>query len=411
MSDRKDHLMPEDNGPPLPLTGVRVLDVSQVMAGPFASMLLGDMGADVIKIEPTDGGDQTRRAMGFKLKGNDSLGFFNLNRNKRSLALNLKSKRARALFYRLVESADIVLENYRPGVTKRLGIDYATLSKINPRLIYASISGFGQTGPWSQRPGFDLIAQAMAGVMSITGHPGGPPTKSGVPVSDIGCALFVVYGILAAYIGRQTTGRGQYVDGSLFEAAIAFSIWDISEYWGTGRVPTPLGTANRFSAPYQAVRAKDTYFVMGANSNKLFGTLCEVLGRSDLASDARFATVAGRLANRLVLIEEIEKSFAAKTAEEWIDVLLAAGIPAGPICNLEQALNSEHAKAREAVMEFDHPVEGRVKSIGFPVKLSETKQRVRRHPPLLGEHNAEILTELGVDAAGMEELRAEGAIP
>ena len=181
----------------MPLEGVRVLDVSQVMAGPFASMLLGDMGADVIKIEPSDGGDQTRRAMGFKLKGNDSLGFFNLNRNKRSFALNLKSKRAREVFYELVKTSDILLENYRPGVTKRLGIDYETLKKINPRLIYASISGFGQTGPWSQRPGFDLIAQAMAGTMSITGHEGGPPTKSGVPVSDIGCALFVVYGIMS----------------------------------------------------------------------------------------------------------------------------------------------------------------------------------------------------------------------
>jgi formyl-CoA transferase len=403
--------MAKDSGPPMPLTGVRVLDVSQVMAGPFASMLLGDMGADVIKIEPSDGGDQTRRAMGFKLKGNDSLGFFNLNRNKRSFALNLKSKRAREVFYDLVKTSDILLENYRPGVTKRLGIDYDTLSKINPRLIYASISGFGQTGPWSQRPGFDLIAQAMAGTMSITGHEGGPPTKSGVPVSDIGCALFVVYGIMSALIGREKTGRGQYVDGSLFEAAIAFSIWDISDYWGTGKVPTPLGTANRYSAPYQAVKAKDTYFVMGANSNKLFQQLCDLLARPELFQDARFASVSGRLANRIVLIDELEKSFASKTADEWIEALLAVGIPAGPICNIEQALTSEHAKAREAVMEFDHPVEGRMKCIGFPVKLSETKQRVRRHPPLLGEHNEEILSELGLDKSAMDELRAEGAIP
>ena len=396
---------------PLPLQGVRVLDVSQVMAGPFCSMLLADMGADVIKIEPPDGGDQTRRAMGFKLKGNDSLGFFNLNRNKRSLALNLKGKAAREVFYRLVETSDILIENYRPGVTKRLGIDYATLSNINPKLIYASISGFGQTGPWSQRPGFDLIAQAMAGVMSITGQPDGPPTKSGVPVSDIGCALFAVYGILSAFIGRQTTGRGQYVDASLFEAAIAFSIWDISEYWGTGRVPTPLGTANRFSAPYQAVKAKDDYFVMGANSNKLFQTLCEILERPDLAADERFKTIVGRLANRVVLIEELEKIFAARTAAEWIDILLAAGIPAGPILNYAQALASDHAKAREAVMEFEHPIEGKVKSIGFPVKLSETKQRVRRHPPLLGEHNDEILAELGIDDNTRQQLKSEGAAP
>jgi crotonobetainyl-CoA:carnitine CoA-transferase CaiB-like acyl-CoA transferase len=396
---------------PLPLQGVRVLDVSQVMAGPFCSMLLGDMGADVIKIEPPDGGDQTRRAMGFKLKGNDSLGFFNLNRNKRSFALNLKGQAARDVFYRLTETADILIENYRPGVTKRLGIDYETLAKVNPRLIYASISGFGQTGPWSQRPGFDLIAQAMAGVMSITGQPGGPPTKSGVPVSDIGCALFALYGILAAYIGREKTGRGQYVDASLFEAAIAFSIWDISEYWGTGNVPTPLGTANRFSAPYQAVRAKDAFFVMGANSNRLWQTLCEVLERPDLSSDARFKTIADRLLNRVALIAELEKSFAERSAADWIDILLAAGIPAGPILNYAEALASDHAKAREAVMEFTHPVEGKVKSIGFPVKLSETKQRVRLPPPLLGEHNDAILAELGIDEKTCAQLRAEGGAP
>lgn len=391
--------------------GLKVIDCASFIAAPAAATVMADFGADVIKIEPPDGGDQTRRAMGFKLKGNDSLGFFNLNRNKRSLALNLKGKAAREVFYKLVETSDILIENYRPGVTKRLGIDYDTLSKINPKLIYASISGFGQTGPWSQRPGFDLIAQAMAGVMSITGHPNGPPTKAGVPVSDIGCALFAVYGILSAFIGRQTTGRGQYVDASLFEAAIAFSIWDISEYWGTGRVPTPLGTANRFSAPYQAVKAKDDFFVMGANSNKLFQTLCDTLQRPDLAKDERYATISGRLANRIVLIEELEKIFAGRTAEEWIEVLLGVGIPAGPILNYAQALASDHAKAREAVMEFDHPVEGRVKSIGFPVKLSETKQKVLRHPPLLGEHNDEILAELGIDETTREKLRAEGAAP
>jgi len=396
---------------PLPLSGVRVLDVSQVMAGPFCSMLLGDMGADVIKVEPPDGGDQTRRAMGFKLKGDDSLGFFNLNRNKRSLALNLKNSAARDVFHRLVKTADILVENYRPGVTKRLGIDYGTLHAINPRLIYASISGFGQTGPWSQRPGFDLIAQAMAGIMSITGQPGGPPTKAGVPVSDIGCALFALYGILAAFIARGHSGQGQYVDASLFEAAIAFSIWDISEFWGTGRVPGPLGTANRFSAPYQAVRAKDAFFVMGANSNRLWQTLCEVLERPDLLADARFKSIADRLLNRVVLIEELEKSFDARSAADWIEILLAAGIPAGPILNYAQALASDHARAREAVMEIDHPVEGKVKSIGFPVKLSGTKQRVRLPPPLLGEHTEQILMELGIDQTTRDRLRVESERP
>jgi crotonobetainyl-CoA:carnitine CoA-transferase CaiB-like acyl-CoA transferase len=407
---------PERRSPPsassnsgLPLNGVRVLDVSQVMAGPFCSMLLGDMGADVIKIEPPETGDQTRRAMGFKLKGSDSLGFLNMNRNKRSMAINLKTAAGRAVFYRLVETADILVENYRPGAARRLGIDYETLSAINPRMVYASISGFGQTGPWSQRPGFDLIAQAMGGVMSITGDPNGPPAKAGVPVADIGCSLFALYGILSAYIGSLKSNRGQHIDASLFEAAISFAIWDISEYWGTGQIPQKLGTANRMSAPYQAVKASDGYFVMGANNDKLWETLCNVMDRTDLLSDERYATIADRLANRAPLIEDLEKTFVTAPMEEWVEKLLAAGIPAGPIYNYEQALDNDHARLRQVSMEIDHPIEGRIRSIGFPVKLSGTPQQIRRPPPLLGEHNAELLAELGVSASQVEEMKEGGA--
>ena len=407
---------PERRSPPsassnsgLPLNGVRVLDVSQVMAGPFCSMLLGDMGADVIKIEPPETGDQTRRAMGFKLKGSDSLGFLNMNRNKRSMAINLKTAAGRAVFYRLVETADILVENYRPGAARRLGIDYETLSAINPRMVYASISGFGQTGPWSQRPGFDLIAQAMGGVMSITGDPNGPPAKAGVPVADIGCSLFALYGILSAYIGSLKSNRGQHIDASLFEAAISFAIWDISEYWGTGQIPQKLGTANRMSAPYQAVKASDGYFVMGANNDKLWETLCNVMDRTDLLSDERYATIADRLANRAPLIEDLEKTFVTAPMEEWVEKLLAAGIPAGPIYNYEQALDNDHARLRQVSMEINHPIEGRIRSIGFPVKLSGTPQQIRRPPPLLGEHNAELLAELGVSASQVEEMKEGGA--
>ncbi len=394
--------------PALPLAGVRVLDVSQVMAGPFASMLLGDLGADVIKIEPPGTGDQTRAAMGFKMKGSDSMGFLNMNRNKRSVALNLKSDAGREIFYMLVETADIVIENYRPGVMKRLRCDYETLRQINPRLIYASISGFGQTGPWASRPGFDLMAQAMSGIMSVTGHPGGPPAK-GVPVADVGCGLFTIYAVLAAYIGRQKTGEGQYIDASLFEAALAFSVWDAADYWGTGAIPTPLGTANRMSAPYQAVRAKDGYFVMGAPNQKLWQALCDTLGRKELIDDPRFKDISTRLANRAVLIEELERSFMTRTSEEWVDALLAVGIPAGPIYTYPEAFESEHGRHRQMRLEIDHPIEGKVPNIGFPVKLSGTPQQVRHPPPLLGEHTEAILTELGVDAAMMQDLKARGA--
>ncbi|SFO01513.1 formyl-CoA transferase [Variovorax sp. PDC80] len=394
---------------PLPLAGVRVLDVSQVMAGPYACMLLADLGADVIKIEPPQGGDQTRGAMGFKLKGTDSMGFLNMNRNKRSIALDLKSDSGREVLYKLVAQADILVENYRPGVMKRLRTDYETLSAINPRLVYVSISGFGQTGPWAGRPGFDLMAQAMSGIMSVTGHPDGPPAKAGVPVADIGCALFATYGMLSAYIGAKATGRGQYVDASLFDSALAFSIWDISEYWGTGREPEQLGTANRMSAPYQAMKAADGHFVMGATNQKLWQTLCATLERPDLLEDARFATVSLRLANRHALIESLERSFAQQGCEHWIDRLLAVGIPAGPILSYPEAFESEHGRHRRMRIEIDHPVEGKVPNIGFAVKMGGTPQQVRRAPPLLGQHTAEVLAELGIDASAQRELAAAGA--
>jgi formyl-CoA transferase len=397
------------NKRPLPLAGVRVLDISQVMAGPYACMLLADLGADVIKIEPPGGGDQTRGAMGFKMKGPDSMGFLNMNRNKRSVALNLKSDAGRELLLRMAKDADILIENYRPGAMTRLGLGYDVLKEINPRLVYTSISGFGQTGPWADRPGFDLMAQAMSGVMSVTGYPGGPPVKAGVPVADIGCALFAIYGTLSAYIGAKATGQGQYIDASLFDSAMAFSVWDICDYWGTGKPPEPLGTANKMTAPYQAMASADGYFVMGANNQKLWLKLCELIERPDLAEDARFFTISLRLANRAALEEELERSFREQPKDYWVDTLLAAGIPAGPILTYPEAFESEHGRARKMRMEIDHPIEGTVPNIGFAVKLSGTPQQVRRHPPLLGEHTAEVLAELGISADEQAELEAQGA--
>jgi crotonobetainyl-CoA:carnitine CoA-transferase CaiB-like acyl-CoA transferase len=394
---------------PLPLAGVRVLDVSQVMAGPYACMLLGDLGADVIKIEPPGTGDQTRGSMGFKMKGADSMGFLNMNRNKRSVALNLKSEAGRAVMLRLVKDADILIENYRPGAMKRLGLGYDDVKHINPRLVYTSISGFGQTGPWADRPGFDLMAQAMSGVMSVTGYPGGPPVKAGVPVADIGCALFAIYATLAAYIGAKASGQGQYIDAALFDSALAFSIWDISDYWGTGAPPQPLGTANKMTAPYQAMASSDGYFVMGANNQKLWEKLCTLMDRRELLSDPRFSTIALRLGNRAALQEELERTFRQRTKDEWVELLLAAGIPAGPILTYPEAFEGEHGRARRMRMEIDHPIEGKVPNIGFAVKLSGTPQQVRRHPPLLGEHTTEVLDELGIGPEEQARLQAQGA--
>jgi crotonobetainyl-CoA:carnitine CoA-transferase CaiB-like acyl-CoA transferase len=377
----------------LPLDGIRVLDVSQVMAGPFACMMLADMGADVIKVEPPTG-DQTRGAMGFKMKGPDSMGFLNMNRNKRSVTLDLKSEEGREAFYALARTADVIVENYRPGAVKRLGIDYESIKAINPKIVYVSISGFGQSGPWAHRPGFDLMAQAMSGIMSVTGYKGEKPVKAGVPVADIGCALFAVSGLLSAYIGAQKTGEGQHIDASLFDAAMAFSIWDMSEYWGTGTPPTPLGTSNKMSAPYQAVKARDGYFVMGATNQKLWTKLCELLGRPDLIDHPEFGTIPLRLKNREALIEELEREFAKRDSDDWIEAMLATGIPAGPILTYPEAFEGEHGTHRRMCMEIDHPIEGKVKNIGFPIKMLGTPQQVRRHPPLLGEHNEEVFAEI-----------------
>ncbi len=391
---------------PLPLSGIRVLDVCQVMAGPFCCMLLADLGADVIKVEPPEG-DQARRAMGFKLKGDDSLGFLNMNRNKRSITLDLKSEAGRKAFFRLAETADVMVENYRPGAMKKLGVGYEAVRAVNPKIIYASISGFGQSGPWADRPGFDLIAQAASGIISVTGDPSGPPARAGVPVADIGCSLFTLYAILAAYIGRQATGRGQYIDASLYEAGIAFAIWDISEYWGTGRVPSRLGTANRMAAPYEAVRAKDGYFVIGANNDRLWLRLCEAIERPDLAADPSYKTNADRLANREALAADLEKTFVTRNRDDWVSLLLGAGVPAGSISDYAEVFGSDHARAREMKMTMEHPVEGAIPNIGFPVKLRGTPQQIRRPPPLLGEHNDEIFAELGI--AESERQLATGA--
>ncbi len=394
----------------LPLEKLKVLDLTQVMAGPFCCQVLADMGADVTKIEPPETGDQTRRAMGFRMKGEDTAAFLAINRNKKSMTLNLKEDEAREIFYRLVREADVVVENFRPGVTRKLGVDYETLKEINPRVIYASVSGFGQTGPYATRPGYDLIAQGMSGVMSVTGEPGGPPAKCGVPIGDLSAGLFCAFGILAAYIAREETGRGQYVDTSLFEGPLAFSIWETAELWATGRIPQPFGSAHRLTAPYQALRTRDGYINVGANNQRLWSRLCNAIGREELIEDERFQTNPDRMANRAELAEELERTLEEKDTDEWMEILLEAGFPAAPIYNYRQVFEDPHTHAREMMVEVEHPVEGTVKVLGIPVKLSETPGKIRRPAPLLGEQTEETLMGLGYSREEIADLRERKVI-
>ena len=394
----------------LPLEKLKVLDLTQVMAGPFCCQLLADMGADVTKVEPPGTGDQARQAMGFKLKGEDTAAFLAVNRNKKSVTLNLKEDKAREIFYRLAREADVLVENFRPGVTKKLGIDYETLKEINPRLIYASISGFGQTGPHAMRAGYDLIAQGMSGVMSVTGEPGGPPAKCGIPIGDLSAGLFCAFGILTAYVAREETDQGQYIDTSLFEGALALSIWETAELWATGRIPQPFGSAHRLTAPYQALKTRDGYLNVGANNQRLWARFCKAMGREGLIDDERFATNPDRMENRAELVEELEKTLVEKDTEEWERIFLEAGFPVGPIYNYKEVFEDPHTRAREMMVEMKHPVEGAVPGLGIPVKLSETPGTIRRAAPLLGEHNEETLAQLGYSDKEIADLRERKVI-
>ncbi|GFG52681.1 CoA transferase [Mycolicibacterium agri] len=391
------------------LQGLRVLDVTQVLAGPFCGQLLADMGADVIKVEPPETGDQSRRALGFSLKGDDTAAFLAVNRNKRSLTLNLKSDAGRDAFYRLVRQSDIVIENFRPGVAKRLGIDYETLSAIHPPIICASISGYGQDGPYATRPAHDLIAQGMAGLMSVTGEPDGPPAKVGISIADLSAGLFCAYGIVCAVVARHRTGRGQYVDTSIFEAPIALAVFESTELWGLGRIPRPLGSTNRTAAPNQALRARDGYINVCAANERLWQRLCEALGRDDLPKDPRFATNMDRMAHQGELAEELERTLVERDVADWVDHLLAVGVPVGPILNYEQVFSDPHTLARKMVVEMEHPVEGTLKGLGIPVKLSDTPGSVRSAAPLLGEHTTEILCSLGYSDEEISRMRRDGA--
>lgn len=377
----------------LPLEGVRVLDFTRVMAGPFATMLLGDLGADVIKIEPP-GGDDTR-GWGPPWIGRDSAYFMSVNRNKRSIIIDLKKAESREIVEKLVKRSDVVVENFRPGVAEELGISYDKLSKINSRIIYCSISGFGQSGPYRDKPGYDLIALAMSGLMSITGEPGRPPVKFGVPIADLTTALFAALSILSALYWREKTGRGQYIDVALLDVQILMLSHQAFNYFSTGREPERMGSAHPNIVPYQAFETSDGYIVVTVGSEKLWEKFCKAIDRSDLLENPRFRTNAERVINREELVEELNRIFKSKPTSFWIEVLEKAGVPAAPILTVGQALNDEHVRYRGMVVEVEHPEAGAVKMLGTPFKLSKTPGMVRTPPPTRGQHTYEILRELG----------------
>ena len=388
--------------PALPLEGVTVLDCTQVMAGPFCTLLLGDMGADVIKVERPEGDDVRRQ--GPPWVAGRAASFLAINRNKRSLCLNLKTDEGKDVFRRLAQRADVVTENFRPGAMEKLGLSYPQLKELKPSLIYAAISGFGQTGPYSQRRGFDLVAQGMSGLMSVTGVPGGPPVKVGVPITDLTAGMYAAYGILNAYIHRLKTGQGQMVDTSLLEAGIAYSFWESTVYFYGGEIPGPLGSAHRLSAPYQALRTSDGYINIGGPTQRTWASLCRTIGRDELVEDPRFAEPGDRKLREVELAATLEETFGTQTTAHWMKVLDEAGVPCGPINNLDQVYHDPHVLARNMLVEQQDPELGLLKNIGIPVKLSETPGRIRRRAPDLGEHTREVLLEAGYNDADVDRL-------
>jgi len=393
----------------LPLEGVNVLDLTNVMAGPYCSMVLGDMGANVVKVENFPGGDTSRE---FEPKVNDeSYCFAVLNRNKRSLALNMKDARGKEVFNRLAAKADIITENFRPGVVKKLGIDYATVSGFNPGVIYASMSGFGQTGPYGGKGGFDIIAQGMSGIMMMTGYPGGRPAKVGIAMNDIASGVTALYGILGAYIGKLRTGQGQYLETSLLESALAWTQWEFGAYFGSGEVPTAIGTRHRRSSPYQAYRTQDGYVTLGASNQKLWTNFCTmVCGKPEWLTDPRYKTLALRMQHIDVLEEEIEAVLTTMPTAHWVTLLDAAQVPGGPVYRYEQTLNDPHVRAREMVVEIDHPIIGPMKTIGLPIKSSGDLTAIRKPAPWLGQHSDEVLRALGYADAEVAALFENGVV-
>jgi crotonobetainyl-CoA:carnitine CoA-transferase CaiB-like acyl-CoA transferase len=393
-----------------PLAGLKVIDLSHIMAGPACSMLLADMGADVIKVEKMPGGDDARRMVPPTV-ADESAAFLIMNRNKRGIALNLKTEGGRGVLSRLLKDADVLIENYRRGTMEKMGFGYDALHALNPKLIYCSISGFGRTGPYADRGGFDLVAQGMTGLMSITGErPGCPPMKVGPPVTDITAGILACVGVLAALHARESSGQGQMVDTSLFEAGITHTYWHSAICFATGRAPGPMGTAHPLNAPYQAFPASDGWITVGAANQENWLRLLEALGAPELRDDPRFVNNAGRMRNLSALTEALTPLFQRRTVAEWLRRLEESGVPAGPVLDIAQMHADPQALAREMIVETTHPTAGKLKAIGLPIKFSDTPGGVRKAAPLFGEHTREVLCEHGFSNAEIDQMAEQGAI-
>jgi crotonobetainyl-CoA:carnitine CoA-transferase CaiB-like acyl-CoA transferase len=393
-----------------PLAGMKVIDLTHVMAGPTCTMMLADLGAQVIKVEKTPAGDDTRHTIPPRV-GKESAAFLMMNRNKRGIALDLKTRGGKQVLRRLMAAADVLVENFGPGVMERLGFGYEEVHKQHPALIYCSLSGFGRTGPYRHRRGFDLVAQAMSGIMSFTGERAdGPPVKCGAPLSDITAGILAAMGILAAYAHRLKTGQGQWVETSLFEAALVQTYWQSAIALATGIAPRAMGSAHPLNAPYQAFEASDGWIVVGGANQTNWLRLLDALQAPELAQDARFATNADRMAHLDELSEELSRRFRTRPAAYWLEKLEQAGLPCGPVYDMLQALADPQTLARQMVVEVEHAAEGRVKALGLPVKFSNTPGKVRTGAPLYGQHTREVLREHGFTDDEISALQSEGAV-
>jgi crotonobetainyl-CoA:carnitine CoA-transferase CaiB-like acyl-CoA transferase len=391
------------------LDGVTVLDLTRMLAGPYGALLLADLGAEVIKVEDPVGGDPVR-GMGPLFIQGESAYFISINRNKKSLTLDLTTSGGREVFLRLAQKADVVLDNFRPGILERLGLDHSALRQINPRIIACSISGFGQDGPYRSLPAFDLILQAMGGAMSITGEPNRDPVRMGIPMGDLAGGLFGAMAVAAALFQRERTGEGRYIDLSLLDCQVSLLTYVAQYFLVTGEVPGPVGSGHASAVPYQAFKAKDIHIVIAIFTERFWSQFCNVLGRPDLVEDPRFASNRERHAHRHELIPILEGIFATRTGEEWLKDLQAEGIPSGPIHTVDRVLSDPQVLHRGMVVEVDHPVCGQLKVVGNPVKASLGDGGRLRPPPTLGQHTEEVLRRAGYTTAEIEELRRQRII-